>query len=253
MKRAIRSELLKLRTARLPWGLLGLVVGLCAIHNILFDSNAGGTGHTSIPSLSTYAGQSQAVGVPGELLLISMVLGVIVASGEFRHRSATLTYLAIPGRATVLVAKMVAASTLGLVFGLVGSAVTTIVGLSSASSEGHHLLLSAATIFRFAAGASFGSALLAAVGVALGSIIRSQVGAIITVFVWGFVIEQMIGGVDNAAQRYLPDTAAAAMAGVKLGSATATLPFAVAASLVATVAITLSLVASSTTLKSDIT
>ena len=53
---AIRSELLKLRTARLPWGLLAATVGLATVHNVLFDSNAGGTGHASIPPLSTYSG-----------------------------------------------------------------------------------------------------------------------------------------------------------------------------------------------------
>lgn len=51
MIRAIRTELLKLRTARLPWGLLVLAVGLSSLHNVVFDSNAGGTGHAAIPSL----------------------------------------------------------------------------------------------------------------------------------------------------------------------------------------------------------
>jgi ABC-2 type transport system permease protein len=253
MTRAIRTELLKLGTARLPWGLLGLAVGLCSLHNILFDSNAGGTGHTSIPSLATYAGQSQAIWVPGELLLIATVLGVVVASGEFRHRTATGTYLAIPNRGQVLGAKSVAASMMGLLFGLAGAAVSTAIGLGFTSAGGHHLLLSAGTIGRYAAGATVGSALLAAAGVALGSLIRSQVGAIITVFVWGFVIEQTIGGVYNSAQPYLPYTAAAAMAGVKLGNATTSLPLAAALALLAVLVALMSVVASRTTLNADIT
>ena len=48
--RALRSEVWKLRTARLPWGLLGVTIALTLLHQLLFDSNAGGTGHASIAS-----------------------------------------------------------------------------------------------------------------------------------------------------------------------------------------------------------
>lgn len=253
MTRAIRAELLKLRTARLPWGLLALTVGMTSVHQVLFDSNAGGTGHASIPSLATYAGQSQAINVPAELLLLSTVLGIIVASGEFRHRTATGTYLAVPNRVRVLGAKTIAAAMMGLLFGLAGAAAATGIGLSFVAGGGHDVLLSAETIARYVAGATIGSALLAAVGVALGSLIRSQIGAIIAIFIWGFVIEQTVGAVYESAQRLLPFTAAAAMAGAKLGSAETPLPFAVAAALLAAVAAIISLVAARTTLKADVT
>src|SRR5437879_11775576 len=98
MSRSLRCELLKLRTARLPWGLFGIAVALAGVHAALFDSNAGGTGHTAIDSLATQTGQSQAITIPGEMLLFATVLGVIVASGEFRHGTATNTYLATPNR-----------------------------------------------------------------------------------------------------------------------------------------------------------
>src|SRR6266511_274026 len=217
MIRAIRAELLKLRTARLPWGLLGVSVVLAGVHALLFDSNAGGTGHTAIKSLATQAGQTQAVTIPGEVLLFAAALGVIVASGEFRHNTATGTYLAIPDRARVLGAKAIAASGVGLVFGLAGAAVAT------------------------------------AVGVGLGSLIRSQVGAIIAVFVWGLVIEQTVGSVYDAAQRYLPFTAAASLAGAKLEAGATPLPFAAATALVAAVAALVSLIAARTTLNADVT
>lgn len=253
MTPAIRAELLKLRTARLPWGLLGLAIGLTSLHQLLFDSNAGGTGHSSIPSLATYAGQSQAINISGELLLLATVLGIVIASGEFRHRTATTTYLATPSRATVLVAKSVAAGTTGLLFGLAGAATATGIGLSFVAGSGHHLLLSTATIARYVAGATLGSALLAAVGVAVGSFIRSQVAAIIAIFVWGFVIEQSVGGLYSTAQRYLPYTAAEAMAGTKLGSEGSPLPFAAATALLAIVVVLTSVVATRTTVTADIT
>ena len=250
---AVRAELLKLRTSRLPWGLLGLTVAITGLHHLLFDSNAGGTGHTSIPSLATRAGQSQAIAIPSEVLLFATVLGVIVASGEFRHRTATTTYLAIPNRVQVLGAKAIAASTMGLLFGLVASIVAAAIGLVFMSSGGDHLLLSTATLARYLAGATLAAGLLAAGGVALGSLIRSQIGAIITVFVWGFIVEQTIGGVYSSAQRYLPYSAAGTLAGAKLDSHATPLPFGVVAVLVAVIAALISTIAARTSLKADIT
>ncbi len=253
MIRAVRTELLKLRTARLPWGLLAVSVVLAGVHALLFDSNAGGTGHTAIKSLTTQAGQTQAITIPGEVLLFAAALGVIVASGEFRHSTATGTYLAIPDRVRVLGAKAVAASGVGLLFGLAGAAVATAIGLSFIVAGGHDVVLGTATIFRYLVGAMVGAALVAAVGVGLGSLIRSQVGAIIAVFVWGLVIEQTIGSVYDAAQRYLPFTAAASLAGAKLEAGATPLPFAAATALVAAVAALVSLIAARTTLNADVT
>jgi hypothetical protein len=253
MTAAVRAELLKLRTARLPWGLLALAVGLTSLHQLLFDSNAGGTGHSSIPSLASYAGQSQAITISGELLLLATVMGIIIATGEFRHRTATTTYLAVPNRARVLAAKAIAAGAMGLLFGLAGSAVAAGIGLSFVAASGHELLLGTATIARYTAGAALGSALLATAGVAVGSLIRSQVAAIITVFVWGFVIEQSLGGIYSSAQRYFPYTAAGSMAGTKLASESSPLPFAAAAAQLLVVAVVTSVITARTTLHADIT
>jgi ABC-2 type transport system permease protein len=253
MSRALRSELLKLRTARLPWGLLAIAAALACVHTVLFDSNAGGTGHTAIDSLATLTGQSQAITIPGEVLLFATVLGVIVASGEFRHGTATNTYLATPNRVRVLGAKAVAAATVGAVLGLATAALTTAIGLSFTAAGGHDILLSTATIIRYVAGATIAAALLAAAGVGLGSLVRSQVAAIIAVFVWGLVIEQTIGGVYDAAQRYLPYAAAASLAGTQLEGGTTALPFAAAVTLVAAVAACIALIAARTTLNADVT
>jgi hypothetical protein len=93
---------------------------------------------------------------------------------------------------------------------------------------------------------------VAAAGVGLGSLLRSQLAAIVTVFVWGFVIEQIIGGLFDSTQPYLPYTAATTMAGAILGGGTSPLPFAAATALVAGVAALLSAVATQTTVQRDI-
>jgi ABC-type transport system involved in multi-copper enzyme maturation permease subunit len=250
---ALRSELLKLRTARMPWGLLAIAVALAGVHALLFDSNAGGSGHTSIRALATQIGQSEAITIPGEVLLFATVLGVIVASGEFRHGTATNTYLAIPNRVRVLIAKATAAAVVGALFGLAAALLTTAIGVSFTIGGGHDVLLSAATITRYAIGATVAGAILAAVGVGLGSLVRSQVAAIIGVFVWGLVLEQTVGGLYESAQRYLPYTAATSLAGTKLEAGTSALPFALTSALIAAAAALISFIAARTTLNADIT
>jgi len=253
MSRALRSELLKLRTARLPWGLLAIGVTLAGVHALLCDSNAGGTGHTSIESLATYTGQRQAITMPGEVLLFATVLGVIVASGEFRHGTATTPYLAIPDRMRVLAGKSIAAAIVGALFGLAGAALTSVIGLSFIVGRGHDVLLGAGTMTRYVVGATVAAGVLAAAGVGLGSLVRSQVAATIAVFVWGLVIEQTIGGLYETAQRYLPYTAAASLAGARLEAGTTALPFLAAVTLVTSVAAAISLVAARTTVTADVT
>jgi ABC-2 type transport system permease protein len=252
MTRSIRTELLKLRTIRLPLGLLATAAGLTALVTILGAARAGGSGHMAPPPLDTAAGLTAMLTRNGLGMLMAAVFGVTVSSGEFRHGTATTTYLGSPGRVRVLIAKAIVAAGVGLLFGLVAAGLTTGISLAFVAAKGDPVALGWGTIARFAAGAILGSGLLAAVGVGLGSLLRSQLVAIVTVFVWGFVIEQLIGGLFDSTQPYLPYTAATTMAGAILGGGTSPLPFAAATALVAGVAALLSAVAAKTTVQRDI-
>ncbi len=123
------------------------------------------------------------------------------------------------------------------------------------------MTLGGATIVRYAAGAALGAALLAAAGVGLGSLIRSQLAAVIGVFVWAFFVESIVGGLFNAIDPYLPFTAATTVAGSRPGgggfgfagsTSAAPLPAVVAAALVAGVTVLLSAVAARSTVPRDI-
>ena len=108
-----------------------------------------------------------------------------------------------------------------------------------------------------------GAALLAALGVAVGSLVRSQLATVIGIFVWAIIIESVIGGLYTSVRPYLPYTAATTLAGAKLGGAAfgpahglnggGPLPFAAAAALIAVIATATALIASRTTLRRDIT
>jgi hypothetical protein len=196
-------------------------------------------------------------------MMFAAVLGVIVAAGEFRHATATITYLDSPDRGRVLVAKATVGAGAGAVFGVVSALIATTVGLVFVTAHGYHVALSAGTIVGHAAGAALGAALFAAIGVAIGSLIRSQLAGVIGIFIWGLVVESLIGGLFTEVRPYLPYTAATSLAGIKLGGAAfgpahnvagaaGPLPFAAAAALLAAITVGAALLAANTTVKHDI-
>jgi ABC-2 type transport system permease protein len=259
MNTPIRVEVLKIRTTRLTYGLLAAATGLTALLTVLRAATAGSGNN---PPLDTSTGLTRALTVIGFAFLISIIFGATVSSGEFRHRTATVTYLAFPNRIRVLIAKLAAAALVGLSFGALGFAASAAVAIVFVAARGYHFALSAGTIIGYGAGAMLATGLLAAVGVALGTLIRAQLGVVIGLFIWTVFVESILGGVINQLGPYLPFTAATTLAGAKLGgggfgyagSSTATpLPFIAAAALIVALTTVVATIAARTTLGADIT
>lgn len=253
MIRLIRTELLKLRTIRLSYGLVAAAIAMTALEAVLTASRAGGGGPGGIPGLGTVAGLTAVVTSTDVAILLAMAFGATVASGEFRHGTATATYLATPDRNRVLLAKAFAAAGAGLLLGLASAAVATGAGLAFVAAKGVPVALSWATLARFGVGAALAAGLLAAAGVALGSLVRHQLGAIIAVFAWGLLIEHLVAVLFHAVGPYLPVTAANSMAGIAPAGGATALAFGAAAALVAGVATVIAGVAARTTVRADIT
>jgi ABC-type transport system involved in multi-copper enzyme maturation permease subunit len=259
MIRLIHMELLKLRTIRLTYGLLAAAAGLSALDAVLI---AGQSGSGQLAPLYTASGLRGSISTIGFALLMSWVLGVTTSSGEFRHRTATLTYLAEPRRSRVLAAKAIAAAAVGALFGAVGIALTTGVSLAFVAGHGYSVSLGGATIARYALGAVVGSALIAALGVALGSLIRAQLGVVVAILLWGFFAESTLSTQINAIGPYLPFTAATTLAGARLAtggfgfpntSSASPLPFVAAAALLAALTVAVSALATRTAVAGDVT
>jgi ABC-2 type transport system permease protein len=257
--RLIRIELLKLRTTRLVPGLLAATVALTGFDALLRASRAG---NGRIAPLSTATGFSTVLTLVGFGLLMAAILGVTVSSGEFRHATATATYLATPDRGRVLIAKLIAAALVGPALGAAAFAVAAGIDLAFAAAAGDHIPLGAGTFLRDAAGTLLGAGLLAALGVGLGTLVRNQLAAAIGTFAWGLILEAILGGLFNELGPYLPFTATTTLAGAALGgggfgfqgsSSAGALPFFAAAALVAGLAVLVAAVAGRTTLREDIT
>jgi hypothetical protein len=260
MSATLRAEFLKLRTTRTAAGLAGLAVAVTALISTLEAATAGTGRGMAIPSLATPAGLRDALASTGFALIAAAVLGTVITAGEFRHKTATGTYLDQPDRNRVLAAKAIVAAAAGALAGLAAAATATGIGLGFAAARGYPLALPAATIARYGAGAVLGAGLLAAAGAGAGSLIRHQAGAIIAVFAWGFAVELVVGGTATAVAPYLPYTAAALMAGVTSGGGmppiargVIALPFPAAGAVLAGVAVLLAAVAAASTARRDIT
>lgn len=258
MSRLIRTELLKMCTTRVTYALLATALGVTA----LFTGLSATVGESNTRPLASAAGQTAATTASGFAMIIAAVMGALAATGEFRHSSAALTYLATPHRERVLAAKSAAGSAIGAVFGFLAALVTTVIGVSIIAGNGDHTKVGVGSLIAHAAGAALGAALMAAIGVAVGTLVRSQLAAVIGVFVWCLVLESVVGDLVHAVRPYLPYTAATTLGGTPLGSAAfgpgyevstqTSLPFAATAALLVTAAIAASFIAARTTLRRDI-
>jgi hypothetical protein len=151
---------------RATYGLLATSVGLTALWNVLEASRAG-TASGPDP-LNTYSGLRSIVAGGVWDLILAAVLGMMISSGEFRHHTATSTYLVAPGRNQVLAAKAITGAAGGAVLGLAGYAVACTVGLSFSAAKGYPVPIGPATFVDWGAGHLLGGALLGVIGVAVG-------------------------------------------------------------------------------------
>jgi ABC-2 type transport system permease protein len=135
--------------------------------------------------------------------LFIVVLAIVGITGEWRHRTITSSLLAAPDRLRFLAAKTLAFAAAGLLVSLMISIAIAIVGMAILSGRDlptPELGDLAVQILRNAELA----ALLAAFGLAIGSLIRNQPTAIVGVLVVAFMIEPAVIALAPDVGRFLP-------------------------------------------------
>lgn len=179
--RLVRSELLKLRTVRTTWTMLG--IGLIA--EALFAGL-----YVGLVSLDDIGPIDEVLTGTGLLMLMLLVLGVLSITTEFRHGTASTTFLAEPRRYPVMTAKLAAVLLMGVIAGLGYVAVNGGLALPLFESR-EGLLPPTGDIVSVYAGVVASFALLGAFGLGVGAIVRNQVGAIIAAFAFFFVLSTL--------------------------------------------------------------
>ena len=204
MTTLLRAELLKVRTTRLVFGLLAATVGLVALGVVgsILTAGDGGT-----PPLETSQGVRNVFGNAGVASVLVLVLGILVVTGELRHGTITQTFLLVPRRAPVVVAKLAAMAVIGVAFGVVASAVNLAVAVPWLAAKDVPDL-PGGDIATVLLAAVLSCVLYGLIGVGVGALIRNQVAAVVVALVWSFVLEGLVVGLLPAVGKWLPQGAA---------------------------------------------
>jgi ABC-2 type transport system permease protein len=184
----IRAELLKLRTTRMVYGFVGALLLIIAILVIVtaFENPAG--------DLAREEDQAGMYGAAATGIIFILLLGVMIMSGEFRHGTITQTLLITPNRWKVLGAKLAAAALGGFVIGVIAEAFTFVLFLPLLKIRGIDFVFEDEAR-SYVIGSILATTLWGALGVAVGSLMRNQVAAIIVVFATLLIVEPILTGV----------------------------------------------------------
>lgn len=214
MINTVRSEWTKLFTTR-TW--VGLLVGACVMAGgfaALYTGLAGQeqNGQPGIPPVGTQDYETLALSAAASTSVLLLILGIIGMTQEYRHRTATPTFLTEPRRGRVIVAKLVAYALVAVPFAALILAVNLLVVLVYAGARGAAPALSADNLQTLGA-SGLVLVVFAVIGVGVGALVRNQVAAIVASLVYLYVIEPIVAGIGvlQSAYKWLPGGAARAI------------------------------------------
>lgn len=203
MTAVVRSELLKIRTTRGWWAYLVVLVALVGI------GAAAEVGSRSLDERSGLDFQYALVDLVGISSLLAIILGITIVTTEFRHGTITPTLLATPGRERVLAGKAIAGVLIAILFAALAILVVLVVASIYTSIDGGQLELADGDVVERAGTNVLGVVLWLLMGVAIGSVVHSQVAALVGTLVWLFLVETLLVGLFSlldvdALEEYLP-------------------------------------------------
>ncbi len=190
MKRLLRAELLKQRTA--PTFLLAFaaVPILAALVTFAVYSMAGRQGNDPLGPDSLL----HATGAPASVVTtLALLLGVVGMAGEYRHGTIITTLLAAPRRWDVVVAKVAAHAVTGAAMGAVTVAVSLAIAVPWLMSAGTDVGVTA-EVGRAGAALIATTALYGAIGVCAGALFANLSAAVGLVLVWLLKGEELFAG-----------------------------------------------------------
>lgn len=269
---AVRAEFAKILTVRMWWVLLLILVGyiaflaalmgglLGALSDQLVDQGLPAMPEESIPPVVYSTASSIGYVFP-------VLFGALAATAELHHKTLTPTFLANPRRVTVLLAKVVSLGTFGLIYGIAaligavgpGAGVLALTGTDTGLGESDTWALFGRILIAMT--------LWAVVGVGLGTLLRSQVLAIVVVLVFTQFLEPILRFGASIWEwtaelgKFLPGAASDALVGASLysmmggpgGGATAQLEWWQGGLVLAAIAVAVTLIGYVVTWRKDVT
>jgi len=197
MSALLRAELLKLRTTRTFVALVAAALALSLLVVVLTTLIDDGFEKEEVRMLFT--ADFSSIFIP--------LLGVIGMAGEWRHRTITGTVLAAPDRLRLLSAKTLSYALAGVVLSIIVTVTIMAVGTIILSARGETTIGIGDLADQLWRNLVV-SALLGALGVCIGGLVRNQVAAMVGVLVLSFVLEPAIIGLAPDVGRFGPTSGA---------------------------------------------
>jgi ABC-type transport system involved in multi-copper enzyme maturation permease subunit len=214
MTRLMSSEWTKLFTTRV-W--IGLLIGACLMAGgfaALFTGLAGveQNGQPGLPEVGTPQYEEIVFSVGANASVFLLILGIIGMTQEYRHRTATPTFLTEPRRWRVVVAKLLSYALVAIPFAVLILAVDVVVVLIYAGARGAAPSLNSDNLQTLGA-AGLVLVVFSVIGVGIGALLRNQVGAIVGSLVYLYVIEPIVSSISaiQGAYKWLPGGAVQAI------------------------------------------
>jgi len=175
-------ERIKLLSTRSPYWCLGAMVAASLLLALLF-----GLAHSGRQAIPFLALSGVSLG-----LSIFMVMAALAVTTEYRFSTMRSTFLAVPKRVNVLLAKTALLAIVGAVIGLVCAFGAFFLAKLLAKTPPVPLVLAGST-WREVAGYGALFAVSAVFAVAVGTLLRQSAGAIAVLLLWPLLLEKLFG------------------------------------------------------------
>jgi hypothetical protein len=204
----LRAELLKQRSTRttllLFLAMFGLVAFAVAMHVLALDA-------ADLATRSHQLGVFQ-VGTRAGMLFAGLA-GAIAITAEIRYGTIRPTFLVSPRRSPVIAAKLAISGLVGIVFGLLAEGLMTGAATVGFAARGIDNQLTGGDYLQLLVGGAAAAAFWATAGVGIGALVCNQVGVLVGLCAWMFLVESVSEGFVPGAARLMPGGTGLALAG----------------------------------------
>lgn len=222
MGKAIKAEFRKFLTTRLWWGLaipvFLLSAGMATL--VATTTNPNGNKELGIPPVPAIeAANSVYTSGVGLGYLFTLCIGVLMIGSEYRHKTLSVTFLAVPKRVQVMLAKVVAILGIGGLYGVLFLIAAVGVGGTILASRGIAAFPEADQLARTLLLVLLALGLWGLIGLGAGILIPNQIAALLIMIGLAFIVEPIVGTILSFTSwgapvaKFFPSQATSAMLG----------------------------------------
>jgi len=196
MSAVLLSEVRKLTTTR-SWIVLlaataaaGVVgSGIYAVIGLVAGSSEGGPDLFSQPDFvaTIYTGANSMARI------LAIIGGAMAMGTEFRHKTLSTSYLAVPKRYELITAKAATTFLYGLAFGLVATVLSVLVAIPTVLAKGGSLFLDRGSSWQALLLNIVAIALWTMIGFGFGILIRNMIASVLIAVGFAYILEPLLG------------------------------------------------------------